>query len=99
MPASDYILHFWIEGVPQSVLDGLNRRVHPTPGLVDLGQLRAPIAQPRTPTHSNKFGRAYDTVSKSNILIPAPHRSLTLRLRIQVEIAPFLLCDNAMTGR
>jgi len=65
VPPGDYMLHFWIEGMPQSVLDGLDRRVHLTPGMVDLGELRAPIAQTRTPTHSNKFGRAYDTGSKS----------------------------------
>ncbi|MFZ1944220.1 MAG: hypothetical protein WBG23_14655 [Acidobacteriaceae bacterium] len=65
IPPGDYILHFWIEGVPQSTLGGLDRRVHLTPGLVDLGELSTPMGRNSTPTHSNKFGRAYDTDSKS----------------------------------
>lgn len=65
VPPGDYMLHFWIEGVPQSELDRLDRRVHLTSGLVDLGELRALIAQTGTPPHSNKFGHAYDTDSKS----------------------------------
>jgi hypothetical protein len=64
VPPGDYMLHLWIEGLPQSTLDRLDHRVHIPPGLVDLGELRAPIARTRT-THSNKFGRAYDTDSKS----------------------------------
>ena len=65
VPPGDYTLHLWIEGLPQSVLDGLDHRVHIPPGRVDLGELRSPMAQTSTPTHSNKFGRAYDTNSKS----------------------------------
>ena len=61
----DYKLHVWIEGVPQSILDGLDRPVHLSSRTVDLGELKAPIARTRPMTHANKFGRAYDTHSKS----------------------------------
>jgi hypothetical protein len=59
IPPGDYKLHLWIEGVPQSFLAGLARTVHFPPSVVDLGELRAPMARPRTITHANKFGKAY----------------------------------------
>jgi hypothetical protein len=65
IPPGDYKLHVWIEGVPQSILDGLGRPVHLTARTVDLGELKAPIPRNRPLTHANKFGRAYDTDSKS----------------------------------
>lgn len=61
IPPGDYKLHLWIEGVPQSVLAGLARTVHFPPSVVDLGEVRAPMARPRTITHANKFGKAYGT--------------------------------------
>lgn len=61
IPTGDYKLHVWIEGVPQSFLAGLDRTVHFPPRVVDLGEIRAPIARPRTGAHANKFGKAYDT--------------------------------------
>jgi plastocyanin len=57
IPSGDYKLHFWIEGVPQSVLAGLDRRVHLPPHAVDLGAIQAPISS--IPPHKNKFGDAY----------------------------------------
>jgi hypothetical protein len=65
VPPGDYKLHVWIEGVPQSILDGLVRPVHLSSRTVDLGELKAPIPRNRPLTHANKFGRAYDTDSKS----------------------------------
>ena len=65
VPLGDYNLHVWIEGMPQSVLDGLGRPVHLHSRIVDLGELKAPIFQNKPLTHANKFGRAYDTDSKS----------------------------------
>jgi plastocyanin len=65
IPPGDYNLHVWIEGVPQSILDGLGRPVHLSSRIVDLGELKAPILRNRPLTHDNKFGRAYDTDSKS----------------------------------
>ncbi len=61
----DYKLHFWIEGVPQSVLDGLSRSVHFNSHDVDLGSISAPLAKPGNMTHNNKFGDPYDTHSQS----------------------------------
>lgn len=60
IPAGDYKLHVWIEGVPQPLLERLGRGLHiPRGSKVDLGELSAPI--PRTPVvaHDNKFGSTY----------------------------------------
>jgi hypothetical protein len=65
IPPGNYKLHVWIEGVPQSTLDGLGRPVHLPSHTVDLGDLKAPILRNRPLTHTNKFGRAYDTDSQS----------------------------------
>ncbi len=65
IPPGNYKLHIWIEGVPQSILDGLARPVHLSSRIVDLGDLKAPIIRNRPPTHANKFGRAYDKDSES----------------------------------
>ena len=59
IPPGDYRLHLWIEGIPKSVLDGLDRKVHFPPSLVDLGAVRAPIAWPRMMSHANKFKKPY----------------------------------------
>ena len=65
VPPGDYRMHLWIEGVPQSVLEGLARTVHLSSGTLDLGILKAPIAKPGTMSHSNKFGSPYDTQTQS----------------------------------
>lgn len=57
VPAGDYVLHVWIEGVPQDTLDSLSRHLHLTSGASDLGTLKAPI--PASLAHTNKFGEAY----------------------------------------
>jgi hypothetical protein len=60
VPAGDYKLHIWIEGVPQSMLEGLGRSLHFSPGSkLDLGELSAPIPRSKVATHDNKFGSAY----------------------------------------
>lgn len=60
IPPGDYNLHVWVEGVPQSMLDGLGRSLHiPGGGKVDLVDLRAPIPRAAPATHDNKFGSAY----------------------------------------
>jgi plastocyanin len=63
VPPGDYKLHLWVEGVPQSVLDGLGRTVHVASHDLDLGSFSAPIARPKDMTHMNKFGNSYDTNS------------------------------------
>ena len=65
IPPGDYKLHVWIEGVPQSFLDGLNRPVHFSDQAVDLGVLKAPIAGARTIPHTNMYGQEYPPDSQS----------------------------------
>jgi hypothetical protein len=65
VPAGDYKLRIWIEGVPQSFLEGLGRTVHFSTHDLDLGTVSAPIAGPMNMSHSNKFGNPYDTDSHS----------------------------------
>lgn len=64
VPSGDYNMHLWIEGVPQSVLDGLNRLVHLPTRTVDLGTLSLPPMSAGTISHTNKFGNTYDPHSK-----------------------------------
>lgn len=59
IPPGDYRLHIWIEGVTPSSLAGLDRTLHIGPNSLDLGTVSAPIAQPRTASHANEFGRQY----------------------------------------
>jgi hypothetical protein len=66
IPAGDYRLRFWIEGVPQTVLAGLDRRVHLPGHVVDLGGIEAPIADAGgTAPHKNKFGQTYPAQGNS----------------------------------
>jgi hypothetical protein len=66
IPPGDYKLHVWIEGVPQSFLDGLSRHVHFSDHAVDLGVLKAPIAGGRTTVpHSNMYGQEYAPDARS----------------------------------
>jgi len=64
VPAGDYKVHVWVEGVPQSTLDGLTHRIHLLSGSIDLGEFHV-SATPQSPVnHTNKFGRAYDQDTK-----------------------------------
>ena len=65
IPPGDYRLHVWIEGVPQSFLEGLNRGVHFPPRIVDLGEIKAPIAGTKTIPHTNMYGNEYAPDSQS----------------------------------
>jgi plastocyanin len=65
VPAGDYELHVWTEGVPQDVLDRLTRRVHVTANQNELGVLVLPVTPARTASHLNKFGQPYDQSSHS----------------------------------
>lgn len=62
IPSGDYRLHLWIEGIPQTSLDGLTRTVHISHS-IDLGTVDAPIAQHAKSPHANKFGKPYSTDS------------------------------------
>jgi hypothetical protein len=65
VPPGDYRLHVWIEGVQPSALEGLSRTVHLSTHLLDLGTVNAPIAKPIGATHTNKFGKPYETNPES----------------------------------
>jgi hypothetical protein len=58
VPPGDYRLHLWVEGVPQSLLSGLDRQVHIDQGNVNLGEISVPPVS--TNAHENKFGKPYD---------------------------------------
>jgi plastocyanin len=59
VPAGDYEMHVWVEGLTQQALDRFTRRVQVAGG-GDLGLLDASSSALLPPGHLNKFGRAYD---------------------------------------
>lgn len=59
IPRGDYTLHFWIEGVPQSVLEHLSRPVHIASRALNLGVIPAPIPPTAAMTHNNLYGKPY----------------------------------------
>jgi plastocyanin len=64
VPAGEYELHVWVEGMPQPILDRFTRRVQIAPGLDDLGVLNAAGSSLQPARHLNKFGQPYDRDSK-----------------------------------
>jgi hypothetical protein len=62
IPPGDYKMQLWVEGVPQSSLAELSRRIHVGEGTLDLGEIRAPIGS--SSTHKNEFGKPYAQNSK-----------------------------------
>jgi hypothetical protein len=60
VPAGDYEMHIWIEGVGQADLNQMVRRVHLASGSGDLGSVAVPAALLKSPAHTNMFGQAYD---------------------------------------
>ena len=60
VPAGDYEMHMWIEGVAQPDLNRMTRRVHLEPGSGDLGAVPVPAALLKPPAHTNMFGQSYD---------------------------------------
>ncbi|HEX4308520.1 MAG TPA: hypothetical protein VHZ25_00765 [Acidobacteriaceae bacterium] len=65
VPAGDYELHVWAEGVSQAMLEKLTRHVHVAAGESDLGEVTIPAFPARAATHLNKFGQPYDRPSKT----------------------------------
>ncbi len=65
IPPGEYRLHIWVEGVPQSFLDGLDRTVRFSSGPIDLGTLQAPIAAAEAGSHMNMYGKPYAQDSQS----------------------------------
>jgi len=65
VPAGDYFLHLWIEGIPQPVLESLTRSIHVASPNLDLGVLTVPTTPIQDNSHSNKFGKEYAPSAKS----------------------------------
>jgi plastocyanin len=63
VPPGDYVLHLWIESVPESTLRSLARPVHIPLQHADMGTVRVPIAQANRADHPNMFGAPYDKES------------------------------------
>lgn len=63
VPPGEYMLHLWIEGVPPSYLEHLTRPVHLSARVLNLGAIKAPIAQPRAIKHRNLYDEDYDRTS------------------------------------
>jgi plastocyanin len=64
VPAGEYELHVWVEGMTQPTLDRLTRTVQIGAGRGDLGVLDASRAVLQPAAHLNKFGQPYDRDSK-----------------------------------
>jgi plastocyanin len=60
VPPGDYMLHLWIESVPESTLRTLARPVHIPLQNADLGTVQVPIAQANRTDHPNMYGAPYD---------------------------------------
>ncbi|RXH54187.1 hypothetical protein [Granulicella sibirica] len=58
IPSGEYELHFWIEGVPQTDLDGMKRPLTVKAGHASLGAVVVPAPE-RPAQHTSKFGGAY----------------------------------------
>ena len=64
VPAGDYEMHVWIEGVPVPTLSNMTRRVHLSAGNADLGKIEVPGGLPTTAAHTNLYGHSYDHEAK-----------------------------------
>jgi plastocyanin len=64
VPAGEYEMHVWIEGIPQPVLNGMTRRVHLGSAAADLGKIEVPGGPPLTTSHQNMYGQSYDRETK-----------------------------------
>lgn len=64
VPAGDYEMHVWVEGLTQPALEQLKRRVQVKPGEGDLGVVDASSAPRQPAKHLNEFGQPYDREPK-----------------------------------
>jgi hypothetical protein len=60
VPAGDYEMHVWIEGVAQPALNNMARRIHLTSTSGDLGTIDVPADQLNSKAHANMYGQSYD---------------------------------------
>jgi plastocyanin len=63
VPAGDYLLHIWVEGLMQPALDRMTRRVQVTPDGANSVTVDATGAPRQPAQHLNKFGQPYDRQS------------------------------------
>ncbi|MGA2652487.1 MAG: hypothetical protein ABSF28_18270 [Terracidiphilus sp.] len=64
IPAGEYEMHVWIEGLTQSDLSRLVRRIHFSPGKSESISLDARELSHEPASHLNKFGQPYDRSPK-----------------------------------
>jgi plastocyanin len=64
VPAGEYEMHVWVEGLTQQSLNRFTRRVEVAAGQGDLGALDASSSAVLPAGHLNKFGRPYDRDAK-----------------------------------
>lgn len=60
VPVGEYEVHVWVEGVQQSTLNGLTRRIHLTTSATNLGKFELPGGILPTTSHTNMYGKPYD---------------------------------------
>jgi plastocyanin len=64
VPAGDYEVHVWVEGVAQPILSQMTRRVHLGSGSRNLGVLSIAALKRDPANHSNMYGQPYDSEAK-----------------------------------
>lgn len=61
VPADEYLLQVWVQGADAGELKALSRKVHIAAGHAGLGVIRLSQAPHPPFSHTNKYGKAYDT--------------------------------------
>ncbi|HEX8926293.1 MAG TPA: hypothetical protein VF786_10900 [Terriglobales bacterium] len=64
VPAGDYEMHIWVEGVTQPTLNALTRRVHVGDGVINAGKIELPAGMHPATSHDNMYGQPYDRDAK-----------------------------------
>ena len=64
VPAGDYELHVWVEGMAQPALDRLAQRIHVEPGSSNAVKLDLKELPGLPESHLNKFGQPYEREPK-----------------------------------
>jgi plastocyanin len=61
VPPDDYLLQVWVQGADPADLKTLGRRVHISAGHTDLGAITLSRLPRPSSSHTNKYGKVYDT--------------------------------------
>ena len=64
VPAGDYEMHVWVEGISQPTLNALTKRVRVSGGSTDLGNVELPAGVHPATSHENLYGHPYDRETK-----------------------------------